>query len=195
MSMRENGDDRWPCCKSGPSEKEKEVLNAVPRKLWQDHQEPLSQSCPSKKLCGLHEQTCLSIPPRSVPGHRKQRQPKHSDVCQIQWLRLWQQSALHLEVCGSHSQGQHTPRWQMKRAEQVSDWLVELGTWNHRCGYGVTREEWWTGVWARPDWREWLTGVCLPEDSRWPLHGESGTGTLSAWRRVESWEEGLRIKS
>ena len=71
MSVRENGEDRWPCCKSGPSEKEKEVLNAVPRKLWQDHQEPSSQSCPSKKLCALHEQTCLSIPPRSVPGHRK----------------------------------------------------------------------------------------------------------------------------
>lgn len=71
MSVRENGEDRWPCCKSVPSEKEEEVLNAIPRKLWQAHQEPLSQSCPSEKLCALHEQTCLSIPPCSVPGHRK----------------------------------------------------------------------------------------------------------------------------
>lgn len=33
---------------------------------------------------------------------------------------------------------------------------------------------------------EWLTGVCLPEDSRWPLPGRWDPETLSAWRRAES---------
>lgn len=75
MAVRENGEAGWPSplphCKSVPNEKERKVLSAVLRKLWQGHQEFSSWSHPSEELCALQEWAYLSIHLQSVPGHWK----------------------------------------------------------------------------------------------------------------------------